>query len=146
MLDELSKKDKLWRQIAWYICRDRSLADDLVQEMYLRFHRNPRETITDFYVTLILKSLFSNYIRDRKEEMSINNLYYLECKNRVFEPSDEEQAILDKFDKLDWRQQELIAESYDRSLRDIEKIYPLINYGYAHRQIKEAREIILKAI
>jgi len=37
-------------------------------------------------------------------------------------------------------------ESYDRSLRDIEKIYPLINYGYAYRQIKEARETILKAV
>jgi len=143
MLEALAQKDKLWRQIALGICKDTQLADDMVQEMYLRVYRNPKETMTDFYITLLLKSLFLNYIRDKKEEMSINNLYYLECKNRQFEPNDEEQMILERFDKLDWRQQELIAESYDRSLREIEVIYPMINYGYAYRQIKEAREKIL---
>ncbi len=42
ILESLSKKDKYWRQIAFNICKDKSLADDLVQEMYLRRYENDR--------------------------------------------------------------------------------------------------------
>lgn len=143
MLEELAKKDQLWRVIALKICKDRQLADDIVQEMYMRFHRNPKEKLYDSYVVQVLKSVFLNHIKTEKKEASINGLYYLECKNKTFEPSDEELELLNKFDELNWRQKELIAESYDRSLREIEVIYPMINYGYAFRQIKEGRETVL---
>lgn len=143
MLEELSKKDKLWRRIAFAICKNRQLADDIVQEMYLRFHRNPKDSATDFYVVLVIKSVFKNYLVTLKETSELN--IYIESNESFFEPNDEEQEILDRFEALDcWRQKELLMESYDRSLREINKTYPLINYGYAYRQIKEAREQILQ--
>ena len=38
MLLELSKKDKKWRHIALKLCGNKDLADDIVQEMYLKLH------------------------------------------------------------------------------------------------------------
>ena len=38
MLNEICKKDKYWRTIAFAICKDKDLADDLVQDMYVKLH------------------------------------------------------------------------------------------------------------
>ena len=135
MLLELSKQDEKWRALAFKICNDKSLADDLVQDMYLKIHKGKFKRANDGFVYKTLVSLFIDYLRQR-HEISIEEFYYIECRNRIFEPDDGEQLLLEKFSKLEWQQQELIAESYDRSLRDIERIYPMINYAYAYRQIK----------
>jgi DNA-directed RNA polymerase specialized sigma24 family protein len=42
VLEELSKKDEYWRQIAFKICKDKYLADDLVNEMYLKLYNNEK--------------------------------------------------------------------------------------------------------
>ena len=36
ILKELSSNDKKWRKIAYGICKDKQLADDLVQDAYLK--------------------------------------------------------------------------------------------------------------
>ena len=36
ILAELAKKDAQWRKMAFQICKDKDLADELVQEMYLK--------------------------------------------------------------------------------------------------------------
>ena len=138
MLQELSKKDKLWRNIAFNICKNKFLADEIVQEMYLRFHRNPKDEVNDYYVALVLKSVYLNMLKE-KTNASINIFHYIEDTNIDFEPNDKEQAILDEIDNLTWTQKELLAEVYDRSYREIESIYN-INYGYSYLQIKKAKE------
>ena len=138
MLQELSKKDKLWRNIAFNICKNKFLADEIVQEMYLRFHRNPKDEVNDYYVALVLKSVYLNMLKE-KTNASINSFHYIEDTNIDFEPNDKEQAILDEIDNLTWTQKELLAEVYDRSYREIESIYN-INYGYSYLQIKKAKE------
>ena len=143
MLQELAKKDKLWREIAYKFCGCKSLADDITQEMYLRFLRNPKEKITEYYVVLTIKSVWLNYLKTKKRDISTEKLYYISSKESNFEPTDEEQDILDRYELLDWKQKELLAEIYDRSLREIENIYPLINYAFAFREIKKARDFIL---
>jgi len=62
----------------------------------------------------------------------------------LFEIDDNDLEILNRYNDLDWKQRELIDMSYDKSLRQIEKELPLINYGYVYRQIKQGREEILK--
>ena len=138
MLQELSKKDKLWRNIAFNICKNKFLADEIVQEMYLRFHRNPKDEVNDYYVALVIKSVYLNMLKE-KTNASINSFHYIEDTNIDFEPNDKEQAILDEIDNLTWTQKELLAEVYDRSYREIESIYN-INYGYSYLQIKKAKE------
>ena len=39
MIEQLSLNDSLWRKTAFTICKDKDTADEIVQEMYLRFER-----------------------------------------------------------------------------------------------------------
>lgn len=142
ILKELCDHDKKWRDIAYNICKDRMLADDLVQEMYLKLMNRTRWN--GYFVTLTIKNLFLDILRKRKD-VSINEFHYLQDLSRVFEPNDEQQRVLDEFNKLNWVQKELMLERIDKSLRDIEKEYN-INYGYTYRQTTEAKKTILKNI
>ncbi len=55
---ELSKKDKKWRHIALKLCGNKELADDIVQDMYLKLH--DKEDLKDFYVVLKLLNYSNN--------------------------------------------------------------------------------------
>jgi len=139
ILEELSKKDKEWRKAAYLICKDKMMADDLVQEMYLRLMN--RTKWNDYFVYITLRNLFLDRLRKEKD-VRINELHYLEDRTEVFEPDDEEQKVLDAFDKLDWVQKELLLERANgMSLRDIQKRYN-INYGYTYRETTKAKDII----
>lgn len=145
MLEKLCKQDKTWREIAFNICKDSLLADDLVQEMYIYFSNKDYE-VNNYYVYKKLYGLFIDHIRKQSKTVSVDSLFYLQDETRVFEPTDEEQELLEAYENLDKTQKELIAEHYinEKSLRQIQKEYPLINYGYAYRKIKEGKEIIKK--
>ena len=144
MLEELSKKDALWREIAYKICRDRSISDEVTQEMYMRFLRNPKESVNDYYVALVIKSVYLNMLKTDKH-ISINEFHYIEDKQTDFEPNDEEYNILELIDGLSWTQKELLSEVYDRSYREIQDIYN-INYGYIYKQVKNAKDEIFKKL
>lgn len=146
MLEEISKKDKQWRDYALRLCGCKQLADDIVQETYLRIYRNPKSTINDYYMCLLIKSVYYNMLKVKKREISIEKLYYVNSNENTFEPDDLEKEILDRYEKLDWKEKELLAEIYDRSLKEIERLYPMINYAYAFRQIKHARQKVLKCL
>jgi RNA polymerase sigma factor (sigma-70 family) len=141
ILEELSKKDKEWRKAAYVICKDKMLADDLVQEMYFKLMN--RTKWNDYFVFITLRNLFLDHLRKQKD-IRIEELHYIEDRTEIFEPDDEEQKILDAFDKLDWVQKELLLERANgMSLRDIQKRYN-INYGYTYRETTKAKEVILK--
>ena len=159
ILEELSKKDKEWRKAAYLICKDKMLADDLVQEMYLRLMN--RTKWNDYFVYITLRNIFLDRLRKQKDTgattlrikdrgnandtaVSLEEFHYLEDRTEVFEPDDEEQKVLDAFDELDWVQKELLLERANgMSLRDIQKRYN-INYGYTYRETTKAKEEILK--
>jgi|TARA_R110000803_G_scaffold174230_2_gene236843 DNA-directed RNA polymerase specialized sigma24 family protein len=132
VLKELCKRDKHWRNQAFKLCGSKSLADDIVQDMYLRLH--DKEGVNDSYVFMTIKSVFLDICRKGGEDR-LTEAMYLQSTESVFEPNDYEQKILDRYKDLDWITQELIIESYYLSLREIEKEYPLINYMYAHKRI-----------
>ena len=139
ILDELSKKDKEWRKAAYVICKDKMLADDLVQEMYFKLMN--RTKWNDYFVFITLRNLFLDHLRKQKD-IRLEELHYIEDRTEIFEPDDEEQKILDAFDKLDWVQKELLLERANgMSLRDIQKRYN-INYGYTYRETTKAKDII----
>ena len=144
-LQEIALHDSKWRSIALRITKNEAHADDIVQDMYLRL-ADKEEEVTDYYITLTLKSIFiDNY---RKKVNKLNYAGQLEQYREVednaddFEATDKEQELLNKIDGLSYTQKELLEESYDRSLRDIGDTYN-INYVYVHRQIKKAVELVL---
>ena len=144
MLKELCKNDKKWREIAFKLCSDKALADDIVQDMYLKSLRY-NKPLNDAYIYFMLKCLFLDYCRKKNNNsmISIENLHFIKDNVSLFEIDDNDLEILNRYDNLDWKQKELIEMSYDKSLRQIEKEFPLINYAFAFRAIKAGRNKIL---
>jgi DNA-directed RNA polymerase specialized sigma24 family protein len=66
ILDELAKKDAQWRKMAFQICKDKDLADELVQEMYLKLYQNTN-LIKDGYIYTVLRNLFYDYTKSNKD-------------------------------------------------------------------------------
>lgn len=140
-LDEIAKKDGYWREAALKICGDKNVADDVVQEMYLRKYRNDKgKEWNDSYVLATLKSVYMNGVLSQKyypkEEI------YLGTTDETFEPDDQQQKLLDKVAGLPFAQRELLELTYDYSLREIEKRFG-VSYIYAFRQAKKARQTVL---
>jgi len=134
MVNELVKKDIIWRKIAFAICKDEMLADDLVQEMYLKLF-NCKKEINDFYVVLTIKTLFLDYLRKSKLKISIDNFDFKNIENN-FEFDDKEKEFIKE---LKWYEKELLEMSYDLSLRQIEK-ETKIHYKFTERVLIKVRK------
>ena len=66
ILAELAKKDAQWRKMAFQICKDKDLADELAQEMYLKLYQNTN-LIKDGYIYTVLRNLFYDYTKQQKD-------------------------------------------------------------------------------
>ena len=136
MLEQLAKKDKYWRAVALNISKDRSLADDLVQEMYIKLSDVTKE-INDYYVIITILNLFrahkNEVKRDRYKNMPFDDFRI--TQEDTFEIDDEEQLFLNS---LKWYEKELIEMSYSNSLRDIQKQLN-INYQFTNRVLTKAK-------
>ena len=64
MINELAKKDAQWRKMSYQICKDKDLADELVQEMYIKLSSKTKP-LSDGYIFVTLRSLFYDSL-DRK--------------------------------------------------------------------------------
>lgn len=136
-LNEIAKKDKRWREIAYSFTQDKAIADDIVQEMYLKM-RNIDKPINDYYIIVTLKNLWLQIVK-KKKPTRINNLHYLEDKQHIFEPEDSEYELLKRAENLPFHQLEFLKESFSRSIREIAEEYN-INYGFVFRETKKAKE------
>ncbi len=144
MLEELAKKDKRWREVALNICKSKDLADEIVNQMYLRVvdERPDKEKLTEWYIITIIRNLFLDHCKQRKH-ISIETLYYLPDDQTDKTFNDEEINMLQRINTgLKWWEKQLLIESYDKSLRDIEKEFN-INYMFVKRRTEKARHHIL---
>jgi len=143
MLNELSKKDKLWRDIALKICGgDKATADDVVQEMYIRRLNNSRgQTTTDYYIACTMKSIYLN-MKKVNRLVAVGDIVTEKTSDERFEPTDEQQELLDKASELSYTKRELLELNYDNSLRDIHKQYG-IDHVKVYRELHDARKQIL---
>ena len=147
MLNELSKQNKKWQQIALKICKCKHLSKDVVQMMYLKLMKVNKDKFMsyaegqrNFFVTNAMWHIFLD-IKKKKKDVRLEELHYIQDQTNIFEPNDEQQLVLDEFDKLDWVRKELLLERIDKSLRQIEREFN-INYGYAYRETTKAKEQI----
>lgn len=67
MIESLAKKDKHWRDVAYNICGDKTLADDIVNDMYIRVHDQQPAKISDGYIYTIMRNLFIDQTRSRSK-------------------------------------------------------------------------------
>ena len=132
MLETLCLKDKYWREIAFKICKDRMLADDLVSEMYLKL-KDCKKEINDFYVIGTIQSIFIDEIRKNKT-VSIENFYSFSSPEK-FEADDKELEILQN---IYWVARDYIELNQTMSLRDMGKALHT-NHRYIHGIIKKEK-------
>ena len=121
MLEELSKHHDKWRSIAFKICNNNTLADDLTQDMYIKLHETNKtfEEINEWYVWVTIKNLYLNHIKKREKEISIELFYNIEdvvddkqlLKRRV--------EIHDALNKLDLWDREILIHTSEKSLRKL---------------------------
>lgn len=135
MLEELAKKDQKWREIAFKICKDRMLADDIVQDMYIKLAEHKKQ-INDFYVIIVMRNLFLDYIKKEKLKISIESIYHLENNDDTFEIDDEQKKLIEN---LYWVAKDYFIMSFDMSLREMAKELNT-NYGFIYRTMKKEKD------
>ena len=95
MLNKLAKKDKMWREIAFKICKDNMLADDLVNDMYLKLMGITKQ-IKDSYVKRVILNLFYDHLRSKKKIVSIENIKELNIDSIDYELDDYKLSLLSR--------------------------------------------------
>lgn len=120
MLEQLAKRDKDWRRMALQICGDKMTADDLVQDMYLKFADYDKE-LNDYYVFFAIRSIFLDSIKKRKLDIvsnEIDNLSLLDneyCLERDFF----ETEIIKQIEALPYFERETALVSQVISQREL---------------------------
>lgn len=133
MLDQLCKRDTQWRRIALKICKDKLLADDLVQESYLKAY-NINKQITDFYFIIIIKNTYLDYLKQKKT-VSIENFYNFTTSDR-FELDDQQLKVVQE---CYWVAKDLLLMNEDKSIREIAKELN-VNYRFIYRVIEKEKK------
>jgi DNA-directed RNA polymerase specialized sigma24 family protein len=130
---ELSKKDSYWRSIALKICRNKFMADDIVQEMYLKLCNNDKDK-NDFYVIIVMRNIFLDTIKKDKMFLDVDN-YDFKDNDITFEIDDNEKEFIEG---LKWYEKELIEMSYDKSFHEIQRELN-INYQFVRRILNKTK-------
>jgi RNA polymerase sigma factor (sigma-70 family) len=77
ILEELSKRNDEWIKIALSICKDKTLANDLVQEMYLRIEKyvkdperiTTNDKISSLYIYVTIRNLYFKHQNNKKRKI-----------------------------------------------------------------------------
>lgn len=117
MLEELCKRDKDWRRMAFHICKSKDIADDIVQDMYIKFS-NYNKSLNEYYIFFALKSIFLDYLRKEKTKVELNeNL----CNFDEYDYDNDkikELALL-KVNELPYFEKELLTVTQEISQRQL---------------------------
>lgn len=109
--------------MAFDICKNNTLADDLTQDMYVKLHETGKsfEEINEWYVWVTIRNLFFNLIKKCEKEISIELFYNIE------DVIDDEQLLKkrievhDALNELDLWDREILIHTAETSLRKLSK-------------------------
>lgn len=117
MLEELCKRDKEWRKKALHICKSKDLADDIVQDMYLKF-ANYNKILNDYYIFFALKSIFLDYLRKEKTKVELNE-NICNFDEYDYESDNLKELTLTKVKELPYFERELLTVTQEISQRQL---------------------------
>lgn len=126
--------------MAFGICKDAYLAEDLVSEMYLKL-ANKEGQVNKYYVFATLRSIFIDQYHEGNKRKKVEASYFdLNSDNKPsFENFDEVAKEYKIRDCISWKEEQILLLRQERSGRDIEKQYN-IHYVKVHRIEKEAKK------
>lgn len=122
MLEELAKRDKDWRKMAFHICKSHDTADDIVQDMYLKF-ANYDKKVNDFYIYFAIKSIWLDKLKDKKTKTVelINNCNTF-ADTYDFELDEIKEITLKKVKQLPFFERELLkVTTQEMSQRELSR-------------------------
>lgn len=137
MLQELSKNDAQWRKMAFYICKDKDLADDITNDMYIKVHESKKKfnEINEWYIYVIMKNIYLHYLRILEKTIKLKDT----LKNI---PNQDDEILKDRIlihravYELEWLERHILLHTAELSLRQAEK-YLGINYSVLHYHKKK---------
>lgn len=117
MLEELCKRDKDWRRMAFHICKSKDIADDIVQDMYIKFS-NYNKSLNEYYIFFALKSIFLDYLRKEKTKVELNeNLCNFDDYD--YQQDKIKELALEKVKQLPYFEKELLTVTQEISQRKL---------------------------
>tara|TARA_R110000851_G_scaffold263167_1_gene415681 strand:+ start:23 stop:502 length:480 start_codon:yes stop_codon:yes gene_type:complete len=143
MLEQLSKKNELWRDVAFRITNNRDDADELVQKMYMKMHNSSLDinNLNDNYFKVSLVNLFKDSKKNLYKTTSIDNCTKeLVTKEDNFSYNDSDLFMINKLSDDD---KKLLTLSYEKSVRLIAEDYDC-SYVTIYRRLIKIRKRLLK--
>ena len=136
-MEELTSKDKEWRLLALKICGCKSLADDLVQDMYLKLilRASNGETFNKAYIYYTLKHLYVTTLRNSKKEILVDDFTLINRKKNQEEAyvTQQRYELLEMVKDLSLWEREVLFITHEKSLRQAEDEtgihYGVLNYA-----------------
>ena len=122
MLEELAKRDKDWRKMAFHICKSHDTADDIVQDMYLKF-ANYDKKVNDFYIYFAIKSIWLDKLKDKKTKtVELIDNFNIFADTYDFELDEIKEITLKKVKQLPFFERELLkVTTQEMSQRELSR-------------------------
>ena len=114
---------------------DDDLAQDIVQDMYLRLIE--KKDVNCSYVFLTIKSIYLNHKKKEQKYVQLNDVD-IQVERQPFEIKEELQKVLND---MPFSLKECLLENQQYSLRKLQDRYN-INYGTIRNMIIKAKNII----
>ena len=105
IIHELAKKDAQWRKMALQICKSKDVADELVQNMYIKLSERTIP-VSDGYIFVTLRSLFYDSLKNN--DILIDDFSKFEVEDEEYN----EGVDYDELSKdLTWYERTLFEQS-----------------------------------
>ena len=142
MLEELAKRDKDWRKMAFHICKSHDTADDIVQDMYLKF-ANYDKKVNDFYIYFAIKSIWLDRLKDKKTKtVELLDNFNTFADTYDFELDEIKEITLKKVKQLPFFERELLkVTTQEMSQRELSR-QTGINLLVIQKTVKKTKEQI----
>jgi len=148
MLDLIAKDDSIWRRNALAICKDKTIADDLVNDMYIRLHRlnPPTEKLTHSYINRTLINMYKLSVRTYKNEITLVDLdkesYRISDEQVEDVFCDKDISLLERANNLEDQDKKMLIDVYDNPIRKVAESIG-VHYTKVNRNLEKARREVL---
>ena len=138
---ELSKNDTRWRELAYKICGCKSLADDIVQDMYVYLSKYKDKDFTEPYVYYTMKHLYIRCKKESEKEILTNDFRLLKKDDTA--STQNRYDLLEMIEHLHLFEREVLLITHEMSLRKAEQetgiFYSKLNY-HKNKGLNKLRE------